>query len=133
MLLAAVVIEGDRPRAYVHALADLRVTDVAEVVHLRAGFETRVLDLTEIAHLHAALEVGTGPEVRIRADGHLVFERRALERRVLDGAALPYRGVAQHRVRPDARARADRGLSLEDRPPLDDDVRRDAHAAVDLA
>ena len=103
------------------------------MVHLRAGFEARVLDLAEIAHLHPALEVRTGPEVRIRADGHIVLERRTFERRVLDGAALPHRGVAQHRVRPDARPRADRGLSLEDRPPLDDDVRRDAHVAVDLA
>ena len=69
------------------------------MVHLGAGFETRILGLPEVAHHNAALEIRTRPEMRVRADAHLLFDGRALERGVLDFAALTHRGVAQDRVR----------------------------------
>src|SRR5207237_7743945 len=114
VLLRAVVVERDRPGADVHALSDLGVADVAEVMHLRSGPQARVLDLAEVTHLDAALEICARSEVRVGAAAYLVFERRALGRRVLDLAALPHRGVAQDGVGSDTRTGADRGLPFED-------------------
>src|SRR5438445_453111 len=72
-------------------------------------------------------------QVGVRPHRHLVLERRAFERRVFDATALADGGVAQDRVRADARARADLCLAFEDRPAVDHDIGGDAHVRVDLA
>src|SRR5207245_11676525 len=113
ILLDAVVVEREGARRVVDPRADLRIADVAEVVHLRAGLEARVLDLAEVPELNAALEIGSRTQMRIRPHRHLIFKRCPLEGRVLDAAALADRGVAQHGVRPDARTAADLPLPLE--------------------
>src|SRR5436189_278332 len=62
------VIRGDRPGADVCVLADLRVADVGEVRHLRAGADLRVLDLDERAGFRPDVELRPGTEVTERAD-----------------------------------------------------------------
>ena len=131
MLVLAVEVHGDRARADVHALADIGVAHVAEVVHLRALPETCGLHLAEIAHPDALLEVGARPEVRVRADAHIVLERGAFEHRGLDDTASADGRVPQDRVRPDTRVRADGRRALEHAAAVDDDVRGDADGVVD--
>src|SRR5205814_999529 len=111
--------------------ADVSIADVAEMVHLRALPQARRLHLAEVAHPDALLEVRAGPEVRIRADAHVVFERGTLEHRGLHDAASADARIPKDRVRPDPRVRADGRRALEDAAAVDDHVSGDADGVVD--
>ena len=74
VLLAAVVVRGDRAGAEVGPLADVGVPDVGQVGHLRARADVRVLDFDEGADLRsladdrARPQVGEGPHRGVAAD-----------------------------------------------------------------
>src|SRR6187431_3146877 len=63
VLARPVVIRGDRARADVGVLADLRVAQVAHVVLLRTRPEMRVLELGVVADLGAAAGHAARPKV----------------------------------------------------------------------
>ncbi len=100
-------------------------------MHLRPRAETARLHFAEVAHLDTALEIRAGPQVRERADAHVVLERRALEHRRLDAAPLPHHAVPHDRVRADARAGPDLRTALEDAAAVDERVRGDLDVGVD--
>ena len=131
VLVHPVVVGEDRGGADVGALADLRVTDIAEVRHLRAEADLRVLRLDEPADLALLPEVRPGPQVGERADGRVRTDHRE------DGVgtdhlgALPDLGVAQRAVRADRGLRADVGGPVELHPGEDHGVLGDRDVGVD--
>src|SRR3954466_4134826 len=94
VLSHTVVVQRDHAGAYVHALADVGVSDVAEVMHLRVAPQPRVLHLAVIPHLDAGLEVGARTQMRERTDAHAILERCALEHRRFDLAVRAHGRVA---------------------------------------
>src|SRR3954452_25568572 len=68
VLVAPVVVGGDRRGAQVRAGPDVRVPDVAQVRHLRALADVRILDLDERPRLRPLAQEGARAQVGERPD-----------------------------------------------------------------
>src|SRR4029079_4944154 len=131
VLLDAVVVGEDRPRADVRLLADLGVADIRQVGHLRARADLGVLGLDESADLAATAEHGSRPEVRERTDIRLRSDDRAGALGPYDDGALADLDVGEGGVWPDARAAFDPGRTMQLHTGLEADVRRQVDRDVD--
>ncbi len=115
----------------VHVLADLRVTDVADVMLLRSRPKPAVLDLGEVTDAASGADLRPRAQVREWPDLHVLCHDGLLEH------AGPYAGarsdpaVADLRVRPDHGVLRDDGCPLQDRPRLDTSVLADLDGCVD--
>src|SRR5690349_3176960 len=74
VFLEAIVVARDRAGAHVHAVADRRVTEICEVVGLRAAPHARLFQLDEIPDVRLRADVRLGPQVTERAEDGLVFD-----------------------------------------------------------
>ena len=79
MLVETVVITGDRTCADIGARADLRVTDIGEMVDLGAGADLGLLDLDEIADLGLLRQPGPGAQAGEGTDLRPGADLRALD------------------------------------------------------
>ena len=77
VLVATVVVGGDRAGAEVGARPDVGVAEVGEVRHLRALADVGVLDLDERADLRAVAQHRAGAQVGERADADAVVAARS--------------------------------------------------------
>src|SRR5262245_7494169 len=68
MLVRAVVVAGDRPRADVHVAAHRSVTDIGEMVGLGPRGDPARLHLDEVPDMHVLAELRAGPDPGVRAD-----------------------------------------------------------------
>src|SRR5690606_28496157 len=124
-------VGGDRARTNIGALADLRVTDVAEVRNLRARTNRRILRLHERADLTVRAQVGSGPQVREGADGCAGPDHRVAR------VSARYAGTSTHlhrlerRVGADDRARLDARRTLQLGAGQNLNVFGEHHVAVD--
>ena len=95
VLPAAVVVGGDDAGAQVAVLTDVRVADVRQVRHLRAGADVGVLDLHEGPHLRALADDRAGAQICEGTDlgvgAHLGIHEVGVEH----GRAVAVRGVAR--------------------------------------
>src|SRR5687767_14438094 len=67
VLLLAVVVAGDGPRADVDVIADGGVAEIRQVIHLRSGAERRLLQFDEVADLGALAHCRRRPEMGERS------------------------------------------------------------------
>src|SRR3990172_7024468 len=111
VLLDAVVIAGDGPRAHVRSSSDHRVPEVGEVRRLGAGTEPGIFELDEVPHFRP------GTDVRVRAK---VGEGSNLH--VLSDPARADEAVVEHR-RARAYARIHDVAEASDRRVASDDRR----------
>ena len=113
VLVRPVVVDDDRARADVAALADRGVADVGQVRHLGAVADLGVLDLDVGADLAAGAEHGAGPQVAERADGRVLADLRAGGVALEDGRALADLAVGQRGVRADDGVPSYNGVSVK--------------------
>ena len=109
VLVRAVVVGGDAAGAVVDALAHRRVTQIGEVVSLRALRQRGVLDLDEVADVHLVAELRTGSQARERPDQRAAANAHAELLAVDVGERMDHRAgtddrIADHAVRADAHA-----------------------------
>jgi len=79
MLEIAVVVTGDRASANIGPCPDIGITQISQVIGLRAFAQNRVLDLYEIADARAGFQHSAGPQAREGADGNTGADARALK------------------------------------------------------
>src|SRR5689334_12729982 len=82
-------VRGHVPGCDVGVLADLGITDVGEVRHLRPGADARLLDLHERARLRPRFENGAGAKVTERPDQRALADGRVDHDRVWPHLAAP--------------------------------------------
>ena len=131
MLGTSIEVGGDRAGADVHVLPHLSITEVAEMVLLRAGADAALLDLREVADAAAGADVGSRPKVGERPDLDVLGHARCLHHAGPDARARADAAVADVRMRADHRVLRDDGRALEDRPRLDAGVLADLDAGID--
>src|SRR5690606_5542051 len=131
VLVHAVVVDEDGRGADVRVLADLRVADVGQVRHLRAGADLGVLRLDERPDLAVLAEHRVLTQVGERPDGRPRPDPRAEAVGAHDGRLGTDDDVAQRGVRADLRTLVDGGRPVELGAGVDGDVAREAHVAAD--
>ena len=131
LLGRAVVVDEHAGRADVAVLADVGVADVGQVRHLGAGADGGVLGLDERAELAVGAQHGAGPQVRERAYGGAVADRRRRAVGADHRGAVADGDVGQGGVRADGAATADLGAAEQLGSGVDDGVAADRHVDVD--
>ena len=131
VLADPVVVGGEVAGADVRALPDVRVADVGQVRHLRAGADLGVLDLHERPRLGFAVQVGGGAQVGERPDRGSIVHARAGQVGVQDRHAVADLAVDQRAHRADHAVVADPRGAAQLHERLDDGVAPDRHRDVD--
>src|SRR6185369_5471728 len=114
ILRDAVVIARNGARADVDSRADLRVTDVAQVIDLRLRGEPARLDFDEIADVHFLGEVRAGTQACVRSETATCADLGIVE--MAEGqhlGALTEGHVPQEAVRADTHAIAESHAAFE--------------------
>ena len=127
MLVHAVVIAGDGAGADVGLAADFGIADIAQVVRLRTRAEMRILDLDEIAHARAGAELGAAAYPRERPD-----DAGSVGDETVDVAMGVDHGSGGKARVGNAREGADRDFIAEFDVALEDDVDVDFDIAPDM-
>ncbi len=113
VLVDAVVVDGDRGRADIGALADGGVADVGEVGHLGALAQLRVLDLDIGADLGLAGQPGPRAQVGVGAGGGQLADLGTVRGGVAHTGAGADPGVLEGGVRAHLGALAQVGRALQ--------------------
>src|SRR3954468_20788137 len=120
VLVRAVVVAGNGVGADVHVLSHLAVTDVGQVIGLRAGVDAARLDLDEVADVHVLREQSPGTDARVRAEAAVRSDLRLVDvAEGLDAGPGANLDVSQHAMRTDADAVAQLDGALEDAIDVD--------------
>src|SRR5437868_2164050 len=106
-------VDGDRASADVDALANLRVADIAEVVHLRTSADAAGFDLRVIAKRDLVLDHRAWAEMAEWANADTFAHDGALQDRKPHARARSNRGVDQVGVRPDLAVAGDAGAAAQ--------------------
>src|SRR5690606_5895142 len=127
-LVHPIVVAGDGTRADIRAAAHLRVTDVGQVIDLRAGTQHGLLGLDKVADLGSGVQPGTGTQPGIRTDVTLLADLGAVQvaERLDHRAGLDHR-ITNHAVRLDDHPVLDHHPTFEHHVDVNADIPSDAY------
>ena len=130
----SIVIAGDGPRADVDSRANLRVSQVSQVIRLRSFAQLDLLGLDKVAHVRALANLTAGTQVRVGAKNRVSFHKGSLKNAaVANEYSIPDRRIANHRIRPNPATRADSRLAQDLNEGLQHGVRCNFYVAIDNA
>src|SRR6185437_6779331 len=124
VFIHAVIVTSDGTGADVDLLADLRISQIGEMVCLGSFAQAHLFGFDEVADMSAFADFTSRAEMRIRAQHCVIRNRRTVDDApVTHRYNIPNYGIADDGIRPDAAVLADDGLAQKLNEGFDDGVR----------
>src|SRR5207249_10086411 len=133
VLLLSVVVAGDGPGPHVDPCADLRVTQVSQVIRLAPAPDLALLGLHEISDPHLFSQVGLGPQMGERPHPHAPAQTRLADDAVIQHLH-PVREGRAHDSGPgtDPAPFANNRVPLQNRAGVEQRIPADLHIGIDI-
>src|ERR1700680_532359 len=134
VLLRAIVVTSDGSRSNVHVLADFRVSQIGQVVGLRAFSKPDLFSLHEVSHMRPLADLATWPKMRIRAQNRVSLDSGFLQNASLSNEnAVRNIRVLNNGIRPNAALPADTRPAAYLHEGLDRGISADLYVSINCA